>query len=247
MKDISLLSFLLLSVVTLAQVPDQKKHPSFIEDIAKLPKVERRKWGQDLQRATQLFQEKKVKECLATIKSLNERIPTNPAVHNLAGACHVENRDFKKASESFRLTLLYAPDNLNTTFNLAEVEFVTKDYKTARTSFEKVRHGFEEQGPAGASMEVYCQFKIFLCSLMLGDKEKIKKVADTFERDRPKELVHFYSQAALSIHGKDLKTAKMWLEDSKKFVPLDQHHANYRDALTEIGYLDKKQNLILPE
>lgn len=247
MKYLILLSIFLINSTTFAQVAAEEKEPSFVKDFAELTSEEKVQWQRDLSIVNHLFKIKRIDDCLAKLKSLNKRISSNPAVHNLMGACHVENREFKNAVSSFKRALRYEPDNLSIAFNLAEIEFVTKDYKTARIRFEKMRRRFKKEGKEKADITTLCQFKVFLCHLVLGDEERVKKVAASFEADQPNKPAYFYSQMALSIHGKDLKAAEKWLEKAENEIPEASEHSVFKDSLTELGYMNKKQELILPE
>jgi len=119
MKYLVLLSIFLIGPAAFAQGPAQRQQPSFAKAFAELTKEEQDQWVTDLAIANRLFKAKKIDDCLAKLKSLNLRIRSNPVVHNLMGACHVENREFKNASSSFQRALRYDPDNLNVAFNLA--------------------------------------------------------------------------------------------------------------------------------
>ena len=238
-KYLLFLSTLAFSASTLAQEKAQIENPKFIEEFRQLPIEQQKQLHKDGRRATQLYEQKKIKECLTLVEVIKKLTPSNPGNHNLEGACHVENKDYQKATASFQKVLLHAPGNLNASFNLAEVEFVTKKFRGARTQFEKVRQGYLKKGKMVAEMEALCRYKIFLCHLMLKEKVQAQKIATSFENEDPQKTGHFYCQVALSLNAKDLKTAAEWQKKYKAIAPKINQSSFFEDSLIELGLMKK--------
>ena len=97
-------------------------------DLEALSKEDSIAYSNAFRRANSLFQQKRIFESLEALEEVDAIYAKNPASLTLRGACYVEFRAFDKARLVFAKSLKISPGNFNVRFNVAEIEFVTKNY-----------------------------------------------------------------------------------------------------------------------
>ena len=198
-----------------------------------LPKEKRTAFGTQLTKAQNLLAQKRVFDALQALDELDKIFPDHPSVLNLRGACYVEIRSFDKASAAFDKVLKFSPDNINTLFNIAEVEFVTKKWASAHQRFtELVSKVPETQKP----MLRLCEFKLLLCKLKLDKIDEAKALMEKYDEwdDSP---YYYYSRAAVEYHADNKKEAEKKLQGARHVFRGAQTLAPWQDTLVEFGYI----------
>lgn len=128
--------------------------------------------------AEQLFQQKRVIECLRITEDIEKLFNGNPGLYNLKGACYIEIREVDKAVENFKKALAISPENSTFEFNLAECYFVSHDYKTAIESFKAIRKKMPENTPM--FIKSLIEFKLYISYLKTGQEEEAKKMESLY-------------------------------------------------------------------
>ena len=108
--------------------PKKGEKPQFVIDLEALSKEDTVAYSNAFRRANSLFQQKRIFEALEALEEVDAIYAKNPASLTLRGACYVEFRAFDKARMVFAKSLEISPGNFNVRFNVAEIEFVTKNY-----------------------------------------------------------------------------------------------------------------------
>ena len=239
MKKITLA--LLVSTLCLsAQKPksaeaEKQKIPQWIADIRALSEEDQEKYGISAQRCKQLFDQKRVFECLAEIRKAEEIYDQNPAILNLRGACYVEFRNFDKALDAFKLALEIQKGNFNVRFNIAEIKFVSQKYQESLVELESLLK--DASGDSSyAGMIPLIKFKSLLCKLKLKDVDGAKKyIADTdFLSDSP---IYYYGNAALEYNNGNSTEAEKWLARARRVFSNPKSLGPWQDTLIEFGYI----------
>ena len=203
------------------------------QNFLNLPKKQREEYSKILVKVQNLFNQKRIFDALEMIDVLDKIFPNHPAALNIKGACYVEIRAFKKANAIFRQVLEMSPNNTNVQFNLAEVDFVTKNWATAHDRFTKLIPLLPAQNK---SMIRLCEFKLLLCQLKT-DRAKeaaaLKGKHDAWD-DSP---FFYYARAAILYNDDDKLGAEKMLRNVRYVWRNDAAHAAWKDTLIEFGYI----------
>jgi tetratricopeptide (TPR) repeat protein len=216
---------------------DSEKKPAPIVEInqqfSNLPKKTREEYAQKIIKVQNLFNQKRIFDALEKLDELDKIFPNHPAALNIKGACYVEIRAFKKANAIFSEILRISPDNTNVLFNLAEVDFVTKNWKSAEDRFTKIIPLLPEKNKA---MIRLCEFKLLLCKLKLDKKEEAKALVEKYDAwdDSP---FYYFSRAAIAYDADDKITAEKLLRNARYVWRNDSALAAWQDTLIEFGYI----------
>ena len=192
-----------------------------------------------LVRAEQVFQQKRIFECLESINEAHQIYAKNPSSLNLQGACYVEFRNFEKARIAFNKAKKQDPENPNVLFNQAEIEFVTQNWQTSHDQFSVILPVYEkkaEQDKRNESMRDLIRFKVLLCKLKLGDKEEAVAIIkdSTFLDDTP---LFYYGKAAIAYSEERTVDAEVWLARAGRIFTQAASIAPWQDTLIEFGYI----------
>lgn len=221
--------------VVLAQ--DAAAKPATIEEInqqfSNLPKKVREEYAQNIIKVQNLFNQKRIFDALEKIDELDDIFPNHPAALNIKGACYVEIRAFDKANAIFSEILRVSPNNTNVLFNLAEVDFVTKNWLSAEKRFEKIIPLLPSQNKA---MIRLCEFKLLLCKLKLNKENEAIALKDKYDSwdDSP---FYYFSRAAIAYNADEKIEAEKLLRNARYVWRNDAALAAWQDTLIEFGYI----------
>ena len=151
-----------------AKQPKKEEKPQFVIDLEALSKEDMGAYSNAFRRANSLFQQKRIFESLEALEEVDAIYAKNPASLTLRGACYVEFRAFDKARMVFARSLKINPGNFNVRFNVAEIEFVTKNYAKALGILEPLLLE-AKKNKATESMTPLIKFKMALCKIKTGD------------------------------------------------------------------------------
>lgn len=243
MKAISLLSLFVLATPLAAQkeaAPADKKPASAEEALMpnqqaflNLPEESRKEFVKHIGEAGRLFQQKRVFETLEELDKASKIFTDSPELYNLRGSCFVEMRSFDKALADFEKARSFTKDNPSVDFNIAEVYFVTKQWKKAVDLFEKI---LKVMPPKNTALSRLVEFKILLCKKKLGLKEDVIILAGKYDflDDSP---YYYYAQAALAYDDNNLIKAEEWLAIAGRIFQDPNALAPWQDTLVEYGYI----------
>ncbi len=228
---------LLLSTPVIAQEKEEEKKESPIvvvwQNFMNLPKAQRDEYSQKLVKVQNLFNQKRIFDALEKIDELDKIFPNHPAALNIKGACYVEIRSFKKANAIFEEILKISPDNTNVQFNLAEVDFVTKNWSSAHDRFTRL---IPLLPPNNKAMIRLCEFKLLLCQLKtdrVRDAVALKDKYDAWD-DSP---FFYYARAAILYNEGDKLGAEKMLRNARFVWRDDAALSPWQDTLIEFGYI----------
>jgi len=203
------------------------------QNFMNLPQKEREKYSQNLVKVQNLFNQKRIFDALEMIDELDKIFPDHPAALNIKGACYVEIRAFDKAKAIFQEVLKVSPNNTNVQFNLAEVDFVTKNWPSAHDRFAELIPLIPINNKAMVRLS---EFKLLLCQLKMGrvkDAIILKDKHDIWD-DSP---FFYYSRAAILYHQDDKLGAEKILRNVRFVWRNDAVLAAWQDTLIEFGYI----------
>jgi tetratricopeptide (TPR) repeat protein len=218
--------------------PDESAKPEkeieqYRIDLDNLPLEQKKIYWNALMRAEQVFNQKRIFECLESIHEAELIYPNNPSALNLKGACYVEFRAFEKAATAFDTALVADPENINVLFNKAEIDFVTQNWQSAHDQLEKL---LPEYKGNQENMKDLIIFKVLLCKLKLNDKAGVDALLKdtTFLDDTP---LYYYGIAAIAYSEERTVDAEVWLARASRIFGQSGVIAPWQDTLIEFGYI----------
>ena len=231
-----LLFSLALPAVALAQeeAPKTELAP-WQQAFLNLPEEKRTEHLQHVQKARELFQQKRIFETIDQLHEARAIFPDSPDVENLAGAAQVEFRAFDEAMEHFQRADELSPNNPNILFNIAEVYFVTKQWKKAEDLLVKVLASAE--GDAGQlQLARLVEFKLLLTKLKLGQIDEARALAERHD-DFDDTPYPYYSRAAFHFENENFAEAEAELARAARIFGNPAILAPWHDTLMEYGYI----------
>jgi Tfp pilus assembly protein PilF len=152
------------------------------------------------------FEAKKYKEALEKLHTLQKTYPDDPLIFNLIGSVQIKKKDYAAAWTSFREALKNQPGFFPAEYNLGEILFLEKKYAEAREHFQAMR--------ASDTRHELLQFKVFLCDLQSGEKDRARRVMNAikYPGDSP---AWYYAKAAWEYKQGNLKKAREYVLGAK--------------------------------
>lgn len=198
-----------------------------------LPEEERKTFIKHLAESERLFQQKRIFECLDELEKAAKIFGDSPEIYNLRGSCFVEMRAFDKALAQYEKARSFSKENPSIDFNIAEMYFVTKEWKKCSDLLEKVLAALPPQNIGLARL---VEFKILLCKKKLGLKEEVTALSEKYDflDDSP---YYYYAQAAISYDDNNLVKAEEWLAIAGRIFTDPNVLAPWQDTLVEYGYI----------
>lgn len=239
MKSIAILLCFLPFAAVCAQEAEKPKTElrAFEQEFSNLPQEKRDEFQKKLAEAQRLFGQKRVFEAIDKANEAAAIFKNSPDLLNLQGAAQVEFRNFDKAMEFFKEADKLAPDQPNFIFNIAELNFVTKDWAAAETNLQKVITMTEKSTkPGDLQLSRLVEFKLLLTKLKLGKKDEAAKLAKKYDflDDSP---FPYYAEAAIAFsEGRDVEAETVMARGARIFQSPDVI-APWQDTMMEFGYI----------
>jgi tetratricopeptide (TPR) repeat protein len=198
-----------------------------------LPEESRKLFIKNLSEASRLFGQKRVFEAMEELYKAEKIFADSPEIMNLRGSCFVEIRAFDKALKEFEKASTLSKGNPSIDFNIAEVYFVTKEWKKAHDLFVKILNVLP---PTNIALGRLVEYKILLCKKKLGLKDEATILAGKYDflDDSP---FYYYANAATAYDAKDLIKAEEWLSMASRIFRDPNTIAPWQDTLVEYGYI----------
>lgn len=243
MKAISFLSLLVLATPLVAQndaKPAEKQPDGAVaaytpnqQAFLNLPEESRKEFIKHLSEANRLFQQKRIFETLEELDNAEKIFADSPELYNLRGNCFVEIRAFDKALTQFEKARAFSKDNVSLDFNVAEIYFVTKEWKKSLEMLDKL---LKNLPPKSIALSRLVEFKKMLCMNKLGMKDEATSLAGKYDflDDSP---FYYYAQAALAYEKQDTMAAEAWLARANRIFRDPNVISPWQDTLVEYGYI----------
>jgi tetratricopeptide (TPR) repeat protein len=241
MKSISRVILLCLLPLALlraqeAEKPQQELLP-FQQEFLNLPQEKREEFEKKLAEAQRLFSQKRVFETLEKVAEASAIFGNSPDLVNLEGACQVEFRNFDNAMALFKKADELAPNQATIIFNIAELNFVTKDWAAAETTLDKVLK-LSGDNPVGNDLQLsrLVEFKLLLCKIKLGKKDEAAALAAKYDYldDSP---FPYYAEAAMHFANDDEIKAEAAMQRAGRIFQDPNVLAPWQDTMIEFGYI----------
>ncbi len=217
--------------------PRTDKTPEYSEEMKEftnLPEQKRFDYIKRVQEANRLFNQKRIFEAFSEIDDARKIFDKNADVFNLMGSCYVEFRDFNKASTFYQKALDLAPKSSIIHFNVAELEFVTRKWKSC---LEKMTHVLTLLPKDETVTRRLVEMKILLCHIALGQNDEADQWAKKYDPLLDDSPYYYYAQAALFYREKNLIKAEEYLQMANRVFGNPAIIAPWQDTLIEFGYI----------
>jgi tetratricopeptide (TPR) repeat protein len=217
------------------QAADAPKRPYEVA-FSNLPEAKRKEFAGKVNDARRLYGEKRVFEALDKAKEASAIFPDDPGLANLIGACHVEFRTFDKAMECFKKADALTPDNPEIIFNIAELNFVTKNWEEAERNLIRVLELVPATNKAQFQLSRLTEFKLLLVKLKLNKAEEAAAMAKKYDYldDSP---YPYYAEAAIHFfNGKEVEAEAAMARGGRIFQS-PEAIAPWQDTMIEFGYV----------
>ncbi len=233
-------------------VDEEKVVPKWQKSYENLGGEKQQTYRKHMREASRLFGQKRIIEALNSIADAQRVFPDDPHAFNLIGACHVEFRSFEKARTAFERALEMQSEHMenlqgvqgdarirrmapviNILFNLAEMDFVTRKWKSCHDRIEKI---LPDMNPANTSMIRLMEFKFLLCKIKLDQIDEARALAEKYDYldDYP---FYYYANAALSYHDNEEEEAERWRGSARRVFRRAAVLAPWEDTMIEVGYI----------
>lgn len=187
---------------------------------------------ENIQAALVDFDKEKYDAALEKVRVADAAHPNDPFILNLMGAAYVKKKQYDEGLKYFTRVLEAQPTFFPAMFNVAEVDFLQKRYPEALKKFNAML----ETTPPGEPSRELLQFKVFLCFLMMDQKDDAQKMLGKIKNpgDTP---AWYYAQAAWEMKQGNKKQALDYVRGGL-FI-FGQKVALFEDTLTDLGLQPK--------
>ena len=216
--------------------PAKEKRPYEIA-FSNLPEEKRTEYSKKLLEARRLFGDKRIFEAIDKANEAKAIFPDDPELLNLIGSCQVEFRNFDKAMEAFKKAQAQLPDQPQIYFNIAELNFVMKNWAEAEVNLAKVMTLTPPKAEKSAlQINRITEFKLLLAKL------KLNKVAEATAMSQKYDYLDdspypYYAQAAILFsQGKDIDAENLMARAARIFQD-PNILAPWQDTMIEFGYV----------
>jgi tetratricopeptide (TPR) repeat protein len=158
----------------------------------------------------------------------------NSNVFNMLGACYLEFRNFPKAREFYQKALALSPNSIAILFNIAELEFVTRNWQACLEKMTQLLPLIPEQGLQTRRL---IELKIMLCHISLGNTEEVKARANRYDPLTDDSPYYYYAQACLRYMNNEVVKAEEYLQMANRVFANPAYITDWQDTLIEYGYI----------
>ena len=216
--------------------PAKEKRPYEIA-FSNLPEAKRKDYLEKLVSAQRLFNDKRIFEAVDKANEAAAIFPDNPELLNLIGACQVEFRNFDKAMEAFKKADTLAPDHPKIFFNIAELNFVTKNWAEAEANLTKVL----KLSPPGADRANFqisrlTEFKLMLAKLKLNKAAEAASMAKNHDYLDDSPYPYYAEAALLFSQGKGVEAEGLMARAGRIYQD-PNILSPWQDTMIEFGYV----------
>jgi tetratricopeptide (TPR) repeat protein len=203
-------------------------------EFTNLPEQKRIDYINHTTEATRLFGQKRIFETLEQTDSARKIFDRNADVLNMVASCYVEFRDFTKAREFYGKALALAPQSSVILFNIAELEFVTRNWQAC---LEKMKGVLPMIPESGIQTRRIIELKMLLCHIALNQVDEAKALANKYDPLRDDTPFYYYAQACLKYLEKDIVKAEDYLQMANRVFVNPAYISPWQDTLIEFGYI----------
>jgi len=179
-----------------------------------------------LQQAIQLLGKNQPAAALDKVNAALQIEPQNPEAYYLRGNIDAAEKLWSSADGDYRTALQLNDKNPAIKFNLAEIQFMQKNFDAARPGFVAL-----QPDPVMGDL---ARYKVFLCDLFGGHEEVAAKELNAFNQVG-ENASYYFANAAWSLYHQKPDEARGWLASAGYIYPPAKFRV-YSASLIELGY-----------
>lgn len=215
----------------MAQEAPAEDSPAWRNKYLNLAPTDQKKFDGHFTKAVGLFGKKRIFESLNEIAEAEKIHKEYPGTLNLKGICYLEFRDFKSAREHFVAALALSPKDGNIVFNIAKVDFVTKNWVSCERNLNEALLLTKEM-----QVTRLIEFKLLLAKIKLNKTEEVETLSKKYGSDDDSPF-HYYAEAAMAYEKEDGKKAREWLGICRRVFRKPALLARWQETLVSYGYI----------
>ena len=217
----------------MAQGAPAEDSPAWLNKFSNLAPTDQEKFKGHFMKAVGLFKQQRIFESLNEIAEAEKIHKEYPGTLNLKGLCYMEFRGFKTAREIFVAALALAPKDGDIIINIAEVDFVTKNWVSCEKNLTEALLLTNEKQIQKTRL---IEFKLLLAKIKLNKTEEVETLSKKygFDDDSP---FHYYAEAAMAYEREDREKAEEWLSICRRVFLKPELLARWQDTLIAYGHI----------
>lgn len=204
-------------------------------EFTNLPEQKRIDYLKHMDEVRRLFNQKRIFESMDEIANARKIFDKNSEIHNMLGSCYIEFRDFQKARVEFDKALALEPGLAAVIFNIAELEFVTRQWKSAE---EKLELALKKIPEGDLATRRLVEFKLLLCQIAQSKNSEVNALAEKYNPLDDDSPFYYYAQASLCFRDNDVMKAEEWMQIANRVFGNAAVTAPWQDTLIEFGYIE---------
>ena len=207
--------------------------PAWRNKLLNLAPTEKKKFDGHFMKALGFYGQKGIFESLNEIAEAEKIYKEHPDTLTLKGLCYLEFRAFKIARENFVAALALSPKSADIITNIAELDFVTKNWASCEKNLNEALLLTNEK-----EMQVtrLIEFKLLLAKIKLNKTEEVETLSKKYGSDDDSPF-HYYAQATMAYEREDREKAEEWLGISRRVFRMPALLALWQDTLVSYGHI----------
>lgn len=219
--------------------PKLKEIPAWLVEFSNLPADTRKQYITTFQRAKLAFNNGQWIDCITLLAQCEIIMRGNPNIWNLRASCLIEQKYFEEAEAEMKKILQVMPKDAVTIMNMSSVHMAFGRYEESLKILLPLRDDLEFQGRQEGLIHVL-DFRVLLCYLKLGDKDKAReRVAHVSPMDDTP--LYFYGRAAFALAEGEPDEAVHQISLATRIFANNKAYVPYQRALELSGLLDAQE------
>ncbi len=219
---------LLVLILAATAIPAQNTRPA-------PPSSSDQKFDEVLLDVRRLLAAKQFEQALDKLREAEALKPGHWAIANAQGNVFMSMKDYAKARDAYGRAGASNPGAFETQFNLAELDFVGRNYEAAQNAFSEL---LTSRANLPNQIKNLLRFKVIVCLVMLDKLADAEELAQKlkFREESPE---NYFTLALFAIKKKDPASGGQWIAKAQQaFKPAEIEP--YTDALVEAGWITIK-------
>lgn len=210
--------------------------PQWLVDFSNLPENLRNKYIALFNQAKEAYHQSQWVNCISLLAECEVIQRGNPSIWNLRASCMLEQKYFKEAEAELKRVLEAAPDDAVTIMNMAQVYMATGRYADSIAINTRLREDLYLQH-RDESLLYALDYRILLCHLLLGQKDKAQAIASTVSPVTDTPLYH-YAKAAFALVEGNRSAAAHYIGVANRIFAANRAYIPFQRSLELSGLLD---------
>ena len=202
------------------------------EQFRKLPQQKRDAFLLLLWEGTDFLQKNRIREAAEKLNDAEILWADHLVLINGKVALYMHARDFDRAAQCLARGLALYPEVWQMRCNMAEIDFVRKNFKKAEEGFQTLLAKEQRLSPTDRR---FVDYKVILCQLKQGRMDEARQRLDKYDTF-DESPIYFYGMAAWYFQKGEPAKAQQWIQDARRVYDVIKIYF-YEDSLKELGLI----------